>query len=219
MIKIAKLILAIFMLFSWNIGLANPLDKQINNLISQKFNYKVDDVVITYPTAKPKLDCNTPVLSLLNKKKQWGNMTISAQCDNKKKFIQIHVAVIGNYIVAKQTIHAGTVINKDDIRIQSGRLDKISSAVVVNEVDALNHIALRNINQDEPIRTTMLQNNWLVKAGQIIKVIIRGGGYEVATSGKTLGNAALNEKIRVKLNSNKIVEGTLTHQGVIIFNK
>ncbi|SCC04477.1 flagella basal body P-ring formation protein FlgA [Gilliamella bombicola] len=219
MIKTVKLILAIFMLFSWNTGLANPLDKQINNLISQKFNYEVDNIVITYPTAKPKLDCDTPVLALLNKKKQWGNMTISAQCDNKKKFIQIHVAVIGNYIVAKQTIHAGTIISKDNIRIQSGRLDKISSAVIVNEVDALNHIALRNINQDEPIKTTMLQNNWLVKAGQIIKVIIRGGGYEVATSGKTLGNAALNEKIRVKLNSNKIVEGTLTHQGVIIFNK
>ncbi|NUF27946.1 flagellar basal body P-ring formation chaperone FlgA [Gilliamella sp. ESL0254] len=219
MIKTVKLILAIFMLFSWNTGLANPLDKQINNLISQQFNYEVDNIIITYPTAKPKLDCDTPVLALLNKKKQWGNMTISAQCDNKKKFIQIHVAVIGNYIVAKQTIHAGTVISKDNIRIQSGRLDKISSAVIVNEVDALNHIALRNINPGEPIKTTMLQNSWLVKAGQIIKVIIRGGGYEVATTGKTLGNAALNEKIRVKLNSNKIVEGTLTHQGVIIFNK
>lgn len=219
MIKIKKLMFAIFILFSSNTVFANSLDKQINNLLSQQFSYKPDEIVITYLTAKPKLDCNTPILSLLDKKKLLGNITISAQCDNKKKFIQIHVAAVGNYIVAKKTINAGAVIDKDHIRIQSGRLDKLPSSVILNEVDVLNRIALRNINQDEPIKTTMLQNSWLVKAGQIIKVIIYGEGYEVSTSGKSLINAALNDKIRVKLNSNKVVEGTLTHQGVIIFNK
>ncbi|MWN31928.1 flagellar basal body P-ring formation protein FlgA [Gilliamella sp. Pra-s65] len=219
MIKIAKLTFAIFILFSSSTVLANSLDKQINNLLFQQINHKTDEIVITYLSSKPKLDCDTPILSLLDKKKLWGNITISAQCDNKKTFIQMHVAVVGNYIVAKQSINAGAVISKDHIRIQSGRLDKLPSSVILNEVDVLNRIALRHINQDEPIKTTMLQNSWLVKAGQIIKVIIYGEGYEVSTSGKTLSNAVLNEKIRVKLNSNKIVEGTLTQQGVIIFNK
>ncbi|MCO6536441.1 MAG: flagellar basal body P-ring formation protein FlgA [Gilliamella sp.] len=219
MIKIAKLILAIFILFSWNNVLANSLDKQINNLISQQFGHKADDILITYLTAKPQLNCKTPTLSLLNKKKQLGNMTISAQCNNKKKFIQINVAVKGNYIVAKQAISAGTVINEDYIQIQSGWLDKLPSTVILDRVDAINHIALRNINLGEPIKTTMLQKNWQVKAGQIIKVIINGEGYEITTNGKTLNNAILNDKIKVKLNSDKIVEGTLTHQGVIIFNK
>ncbi|NUF49043.1 flagellar basal body P-ring formation chaperone FlgA [Gilliamella sp. ESL0250] len=219
MIKIVKLILAIFILFSWHPVLASALDKQILNLISQQFSYKVDDISITYLTTKPHLSCDTPTLSLLNKKNRWGNMTIGAQCDNKKKFIQINVAVMGNYIVAKQAINAGTVISKDHIRTQSGWLDKLPSAVILNEADALNHIALRKINLDEPIKTTMLQKNWLVKAGQIIKVIINGEGYMIETNGKTLSNAVLNDKIRVKLNTNHIVEGSLTHQGVIIFNK
>jgi flagella basal body P-ring formation protein FlgA len=219
MIKIVKLIPAIFILFSWHPVLASSLDKQILNLISQQFSYKIDDISITYLTTKPQLSCDTPILLLLNKKKQWGNMTIGVQCDNKKKFIQIHVAVMGNYIVAKQAISAGTVINKDHIRTHSGWLDKLPSAVILNEADALNHIALRKINLDEPIKTTMLQKNWLVKAGQIIKVIMHGEGYEITTTGKTLSNAVLNDKIKVKLNYDKIVEGTLTHQGVIIFNK
>ena len=146
-------------------------------------------------------------------------MTISAQCNNKKNFIQINVAVKGNYIVAKQAISAGTVINEDYIQIQSGWLDKLPSTVILDRVDAINHIALRNINLGEPIKTIMLQKNWQVKAGQIIKVIINGEGYEITTNGKTLNNAILNDKIKVKLNSDKIVEGTLTHQGVIIFNK
>ncbi len=219
MIKIAKLILAIFILFSGYPVVASSFDKQIYNLISQQFSHKVDDISITYLTAKPQLSCNTPILSLLNKKKQWGNMTICAQCDNQKKFIQINVAVMGNYIVAKQAISAGTIINKDHIRIQSGWLDKLPAAVILNEADVLNHIALRNINLDESIKTTMLQKNWLVKAGQITKVIINGEGYQIETNGKTLSNGVLNDNIRVKLNSNNIVEGTLTHQGVIIFNK
>jgi flagella basal body P-ring formation protein FlgA len=219
MIKIAKLILTVVMLFNWNSVLANCLDKQINNLISQQFNHKVEDILITYLTPKPQLSCDTPILSLLNKKKPWGNMTIYVQCDNKKKFMRINVAVISNYVVAKQAISAGTVINEDHIHIQSGRLDKLPATIILNKADILNHIALRNIDHNEPIKTTMLQKNWLVKAGQQVKVIINGDGYEIATKGKALSNAVLNDKVKVKLNSDNIVEGTLTYQGVIIFNK
>ena len=219
MIKIVKLIIGVFMLCSCHFVLANPLSKQIKDLIAQQFSHNLETITIGYTNNIPKLNCDTPTLSLLNKNKPWGNMTIGVQCDNKKSFMQIYVAVSGHYLIAKQPITAGSVITEDLIDLKSGWLDKLPSSVILNKSDVLNYIATRNINQNETIKMAMLQKNWLVKAGQIVKVIIDDEDYQVTTNGKALNNAILDDKISIKLNSGNIIEGILTNQGVIISNK
>lgn len=219
MALIVRLLLSIFILFCWNTALANSLDEQINHLISQQFTHSIDNVAITYINPKPKLSCESPVLTILNKKKRWGNLTISAQCANKKKFIQINAAVSGEYIVANQNISTGTVITEQHISIKSGRLDTLPSTVILDKQQAINRIALRNINRDEPIKTVILQKNWYVKAGQKVKVIVNGEGYQIVTNGKTLNNAILDDHINVRLNSGNVIEGIVTTQGVVFFNK
>ena len=219
MIKIVKLIIGVFMLCSCHFVLANPLSKQIKDLIAQQFSHNLETITIGYTNNIPKLSCDTPTLSLLNKNKPWGNMTIGVQCDNKKSFMQIYVAVSGHYLIARQPITAGSVITEDLIDLKSGWLDKLPSSVILNKSDVLNYIATRNINQNETIKMAMLQKNWLVKAGQIVKVIIDDEDYQVTTNGKALNNAILDDKISIKLNSGNIIEGMLTNQGVIISNK
>ena len=219
MIKIVKLIIGVFILCSCHFVLANPLSKQIKDLIAQQFSHNLEAITIGYTNNIPKLSCDTPTLSLLNKNKPWGNMTIGVQCDNKKSFIQIYVAVSGHYLIAKKPITAGSVITEDLIDLKSGWLDKLPSSVILNKSDVLNHIATRNINQNETIKMAMLQKNWLVKAGQIVKVIIDDEDYQITTNGKSLNNAILDDKISIKLNSGNIIEGILTNQGVIISNK
>lgn len=217
MTTIVRLTILICILAGWNQAMANSLDEQINHLISQQFTQKIDDVTITYTAPKPKLSCDNPILTILNKKKVSGNVTISAKCENKTKFIQLNVTVIGSYIVANQTISAGTVITDQHIRLQSGRLDTLPATVILDKQQVINHIALRNINREEPIKTAMLQKNWYVKAGQMVKVIINGEGYQIVTNGKTLNNAVLDDRINVRLNSGNVLEGTVTNQGVLIF--
>lgn len=219
MIKIVKLIIGVFILCSCHFVLANPFSKQIKDLIAQQFSHNLEAITIGYTNNIPKLNCDTPTLSLLNKNKPWGNMTIGVQCDNKKSFMQIYVAVSGHYLIAKQPITAGSVITEDLIDLKSGWLDKLPSSVILNKSDVLNYIATRNINQNETIKMAMLQKNWLVKAGQIVKVIIDDEDYQVTTNGKALNNAILDDKISIKLNSGNIIEGILTNQGVIISNK
>ncbi|OCG05300.1 flagellar basal body P-ring formation chaperone FlgA [Gilliamella sp. wkB112] len=213
---IVRLITLVGILISWNTAMASSLDQQINQLIAQQFNQTIANITITYLTPKPQLSCEQPQLTLLNKQKFAGKVTISAQCDHKTKFIQLNVAISGNYVVAKQAISAGTVITEQHIRLQSGRLDTLPTAVILDKAQALNHIALRNIKPDEPIKTAMLQKNWLVKAGQIVKVIINGDGYQIVTNGKTLNNAVLDDHINVRLNSGNIIEGIVTSDGVMI---
>lgn len=221
--KITKLILLILMLVSLSTtSFANSLDEQISDLILQQLPQiqTSDDIVITYINPKPNLNCDSPTLTLLNKKKRWGNVTISAQCNNKaKKYIQVNIAIMGSYIVANQTISSGTIITEEHLRQQSGRLDTLPANVILDKAQAINHIALRDINPDEPIKAASLQKNWYIKAGQVVKVIINGDGYQIVTTGKTLNNAILDDHVNIKLNSGNILEGIVTSQGVVLFNK
>ena len=198
-------------------SLEKQIEKQISDLVYQQNN--VENVTIDYPTSKPELNCDAPSLTILNKNKQWGNLTISAKCENSTKYIQIYVAVTGSYVVANQSIGAGTLMTEQLLKIQSGRLDKLPSNIILNKSEVLNHIALRNIDKGEPIKNSMLQKNWHVKAGQTVKVIVNDDGYSITTNGKALSNGALDELINIKLNTGNVVEGVVTEDGIIILNK
>jgi flagellar basal body P-ring formation protein FlgA len=220
MFQIIKFLCLFCVLCSSKIAFSSLLEKQIGELIYQQIsNTSVDHVAIDYLTVKPKLNCDSPTLTILNKNKQWGNLTITAKCEGITKYIQIYVAVTGEYVTANQPISAGTLMTEQLVEVQSGRLDKLPSAVILNKSEVTNHIALRNINNGEPIKSSMLQKNWHVKAGQIVKVIVNGDGYSIASSGKTLNNGALGDSINIKLNNGNIVAGVVTEKGIIILNK
>lgn len=220
MSQFIKYISLLGMLCSSKIALANSMEKQISDLIYQQISEaNIDNIAIDYLTLKPQLKCDSPTFAILNKNKQWGNLTITAKCENITKYIQVYVAVTGSYVMANQPISAGTLMTEQQVKMQSGRLDKLPPTVILNKSEVINHIALRNINNGEPIKNSMLQKNWHVKAGQTVKVIVNGEGYSIAANGKTLSNGALGELINIKLNTGNIVQGVVTEKGIIILNK
>lgn len=219
MIKVIRLIQLISLLLVTNIAMADSFERAVNDLVSKHITVPVDNISISYISPKPQLMCDEPKITLLNNKKQWGTMTIGVKCGNKTQYLQIKVSVEGHYFVADKPISAGTIITDALIRSKLGRLDLLANSVILNKQHIINHIALRNIELDEPIRTSMLQQNWHIKAGQMVKVLINGEGYVIATKGKSLNNGALDDYISVKLNSGNIVEGIVTQEGVTIFDK
>ena len=201
-------------------SLEKQIEKQISDLVYQQISdTNVENITIDYPNLKPELNCDAPRLTILNKNKQWGNLTISAKCENSTKYIQVYVAVTGSYVVANQSIGAGALMTEQMLKMQPGRLDKLPPNIILNKSEVLNHIALRNIDNGEPIKNSMLQKNWYVKAGQTVKVIVNGEGYSITSNGKTLSNGALGELINVKLNTGNVVEGVVSEDGIIILNK
>lgn len=212
-----RLIFCIFILLGWKTSFADVLDNQIHHFISEQLqDKKIDHIAIRYLAAQPDLNCRKPTLKLLSKNKLWGNLTLSAKCKNQTKYIQLYVDVVGSYIVANQAINADTKITEQHITEQSGQLDKLPATIILDKSQIINHIAIRHIDPQEPIKTSMLKRHWQVKAGQQVKVIINGDGYLVATKGKTLANGAQGDYIHVKLNTGTIVEGIVSEQGITI---
>lgn len=219
MIKNRMLFLIAMLVLSASPTVASTLDKQIEAFFHAQWGEKASDIQVSYPQNKPQLDCEEPILNLVNPQKKWGNVTISAECHHKKTFIQVYIAIVGNYIVANQSIAAGSVITQDSIRLQSGRLDKLPPGILLDKTELIDFVALRNITHEQPIKSTMIRKRWQVKAGQVVKLILNGDGYQIITQGKPLTNAGLGDMINVRTENGKVVKGVVTNQGITISDK
>lgn len=220
MFKIKTLTIGIVSLLFYNSALASPINEQINAFIASKFSEKPVMMRIDYLQGEPHLRCENPRLELTNTKKLWGKITLLAQCNTEKQFIQLNIKVIGNYVAATRPIPAGTLLTSGDVHYKKGRLDSLNDSVVLDTSGAIDHVTITNIRENQPIKRIMLRKKWAITAGETTPVILRGQGYQVVTTGKSLGNASLEDHVNVKIiSSGKIINGLVTKEGVIVFNK
>lgn len=220
MIKIKKLTLAIFTLLTYNVTFASSINKHIELFFTDKFAIKPEKMHIEYMQAEPQLMCEKPHLELTNTKRLWGKVTILAQCEGKKQFIQLNVKVIGSYVIANRPIPVGSLLVDNELSYQKGRLDTLDDSVILDKAQVIDQVAVTNIHENQPIKRIMLRKKWLIMAGEPTPVILRGNGYQVVTSGKSLANASLNDQVNVRIHSSrKIINGLVTKEGIIVFNK
>lgn len=220
MFKIKKLFFIILMFWGGNSEATNTLDQQIKTFLVNQTTHKMHNIVIRYISPKPVLNCTHPVLSLTNEKKLWGKVMLIAQCGTNKHIIQLNIAGVGNYVIAARPIKAGSTISADDMLYKSGRLDKLPDSLILDKQEIIDHVALRNIHENQSIKTTMIRKKWLVTAGQSSRVIIRGNGYQIVTNGKALSNARLNDPVNIRIDgSGRIINGLATNEGILVFNK
>ncbi|CAK9884668.1 MAG: Flagella basal body P-ring formation protein FlgA [Candidatus Erwinia impunctatus] len=70
-------------------------------------------------------DCDTPELSLPGNGRLMGNVSIAATCNKLRRYLQVEVQVVAEYLVAARPITRGTMLTSDDIKQQRGRIDKL----------------------------------------------------------------------------------------------
>jgi flagella basal body P-ring formation protein FlgA len=101
------------------------------------------------------------------------------------------------------------------MRQKSGRLDLLPPRAILDNQQALNAVALRNINIGQPLTLSMLRRPWMVRAGQQVQVQATGSGFNVSSAGKAMNNAAAAETVRVRMPSGQIVNGTVSADGTV----
>lgn len=191
------------------------LDQQIRQFLLQQYMTPPDKLEVTYTTRQQALACESPRLSLMTPSRIWGNITLVAQCDNAaKRFIAIKVQVMAKYVATVKPLKAGQQISEQDVRLVTGQLDKLPPQTLLNAQQVIGRIALRNFAANQPITANMLRRAWQVEAGQSIKIVINGDGYQIISYGKALNNAALNENVNIRMANGSVVTGLVTDRGV-----
>lgn len=211
-------IAAILLLLS-PLALAQDLNAQLTDFFVQRLSGFSDDVTVKVRTAEKMWPtCEQPQLSVLSSAKLWGNLNVLARCAGEKRYLQVQVQAIGNYVVAAEPIVRGSTLQSSSVELKRGRLDQLPPRTMLDINQAQESVSLRDLAPGQPLQLSMLRQVWRVKAGQKVQVVASGDGFSVNGEGQALNNASVAQNARVRMASGQIVSGTVDSDGNILIN-
>lgn len=180
--------------------------------------YQTPPVALTVVVKTPadrRPDCEQPQFSLPANNRAWGNISIVVVCNNQKRYVQAEVQVTDRYLVTARAITANQTLAQGDIAWQTGRVDNLSVTPLNEMAGVYGSTSERALGSGQVLTAGMLRRPWLIKTGQPVQVTARGEGFSVQGTGKAMGNAAVNDRLRVRMESGQLVTGLVTPDGGI----
>ncbi|MGE9550421.1 flagellar basal body P-ring formation chaperone FlgA [Erwinia amylovora] len=199
---------------------AGDLTAQLNQFFKSRYGESgqtADTLKVVVKTPQSQWPgCEAPQFSLPGNSRMWGNMSVAANCDQNRRYLQVEVQVTGNYIVAARQVARGTALTADDVKVEHGRLDTLPSRTVMTAEEITDAVTLRDIIPGQPMTLMMVRQPWRVKAGQNVTVTASGDGFNVSSEGRAMNNATAAQLVRVRMNSGQIVSGKVAADGNIL---
>ncbi|WP_410015406.1 flagellar basal body P-ring formation chaperone FlgA [Sodalis sp. C49] len=171
-------------------------------------------VVVKTPAAR-RPDCEQPQFSLPANNRARGNISVQVICGNQKRYVQAEVQVTDRYLVTARAISANQTLAQGDVVWQTGRVDNMSVTPLTDMAWVYGSLSERALGSGQVLTAAMLRRPWLVKTGQPVQVTAQGDGFSVQGTGKAMGNAAVNDRLRVRMESGQMVVGQVTPDGGI----
>jgi flagella basal body P-ring formation protein FlgA len=135
-----------------------------------------------------------------------GNIVYGA---NQHFAIWAHVVVTARLtrLVAAEAIRAGTVIDANQIRVESSRGFPASPDLATSVDQVAGRVAIRNIDAGAQIRLNQIDRPKDVKRGDIVAVEVRSGAARLALTAKSESDGRVGDLIAVRNpRSNKIFQ-------------
>ncbi|MGE6699435.1 flagellar basal body P-ring formation chaperone FlgA [Hyphomonas sp. NPDC076900] len=113
-------------------------------------------------------------------------------------------------LVASEVIRAGDLVTPANATADTGVAVSLDEPVVGRE-------AKRTIYAGQPVTMDNTRPARLVARNQIVTVKYIAGGLEISTTGRAMGEAALNEPVTVlNLQSRQLVQGIVQENGWVL---
>lgn len=201
---------------------AVDLTAQLNQFFKNRYGQtgqSADNLTVVVKTPQNMWPaCEQPQFTLPGNSRMWGNISVAANCDQNRRYIQVQVQVTGQYLVAARQVARGAVIEASDMRMEQGRLDTLPARTLIKADEAVGAVALRDINPGQPVTMMMMRQPWRVKAGQMVTVTASGEGFNISSEGKAMNNATATQPVRVRMSSGQIVMGKVDANGNILIS-
>lgn len=159
--------------------------------------------------------CSAPHFVLPARKKSGGHLSVRMMCGKDRYFIPVEIRITGRYIAAARAIQAGHQIGPSDIAWRDGRIDTLMATPLFDAERIIGAVSQRPIGSGQAIGERMLRRPWAVTSGQLVEVAVGGDGFRVTSQGKVMNNAAVGDKVRVRMDSGLLVEGNVIAEGKV----
>lgn len=163
--------------------------------------------------------CQAMDVSLPAGARAWGRTSVVVRCQAESPwsiYVPVQVRVMGEYLLTARGLSQGQVVVEADLTRTRGDLTELPAGIVTDESQALGRTVVQSVTSGRPLRADMLRQVLAVAAGQSVKLLSSGPGFQVTgAEGKALANAAEGQVVQVRLASGRVVSGTARAGGMV----
>lgn len=151
----------------------------------------------------------------------WGRINVGVRCQAAAGwsiYVPVQVRVMGEYFVTARPLARGQAIAAGDLVRRSGDLAELPSGVVIEEAQAVGKTLNVSVQSGQILRSDILRAPPAVQQGQSVRLVSKGKGFQVATEGKALANAADGQVVQVRTASGQTISGIARTGGTVEVN-
>jgi flagella basal body P-ring formation protein FlgA len=153
-----------------------------------------------------------------------GNMIVPVQIEVDGKYYKTEtVAMVVNVkapcAVASADINRRSVIGADNITMQTRDITFLPANIITDMAVLNNKAPLRNILNGTILTADMFESLPAFRRGSTVDVIVKVHSIRVQSEGAAQSDGKEGDRVKVKLTSGKIVEGTVDSSGKVIIEK
>ena len=148
----------------------------------------------------------------------WGRVSVGVRClapSPWSAWVPAEVRVKGLYLVTTGPLAAGQLVGPGDIRREAGELTAQPADVLTDPTQAVGYAARVGLAAGRPVAASHLRLPPVVVQGQPVKVVTRGGGFQVSNDGTALSTAGDGQPAQVRLSGGQVLRGTARSGGVV----
>lgn len=158
--------------------------------------------------------CENPQPFLPNAgQKLTGRVSVGVRCGDQGRqvrYMQASIEIVGEQVVARQAIPAGTIIDADMLAIRPSELGRLPRGAITDPEQAIGMQASRPIGKGVTMTENHLRAVTLVERGAKVRIEARGEGFAVSREGEALDNGAMGQEIRVRLGRRETLRARVT---------
>lgn len=140
----------------------------------------------------------------------WGKTQIGLRCIEGSRwsvFLPVDIRVYGKALVASQPLNVGQAVGPDDMRAEEVELTKEPGMAVADPRQLEGKTAIRMITPGQVLRQEYFRAPPAIGAGDAVRVVYTGDGFNISTSGRAMNNAAEGQPVRVQTEAGRVVQG------------
>jgi flagella basal body P-ring formation protein FlgA len=141
----------------------------------------------------------------------WGKTRLGLRCLRGEVkwnvFLPITVKAFGPAWVIKGGVPQGSLLSEADAMQVEADWAELNSPVVANLSDWVGQTAARSLSTGQVIRQDMVRATQVFQAGEQVRVVANGGGFEIATSGFAVSSGVVGQTARVRMDNGRVLTG------------
>lgn len=150
----------------------------------------------------------------------WGRTRLGLRCVQGavhwNVFLPITVHAFGPAWAVQGNIPAGKTLSAEDAVPAEVDWAEDSAPVFANAQDFIGMVAARPLSSGQALRQNMVRPPALFAAGAPVQVMVNGGSFSIASSGKAMAAAGEGQQVRVRMDNGRLVTGTVNANGVVV---